>query len=42
MDFMADKAELNAMAKFLDFIGRIAIGYGVYQLIVAFRRHGRK
>lgn len=42
MDFMADKSELNATAKFLDFVGRIAIGYSVYQLIVSFRRHGRK
>lgn len=42
IDFMVGKSALNAVAIFLDFLGRIAIGYSVYQLISAFRRHGRK
>lgn len=41
-DFMSNKGELSFISKILDFLGRILIGYGIYQLISAFRRHGRK
>lgn len=34
--------ELTACSKFVDFISRIVIGYGIYQFVVAFRRHGKK
>jgi len=28
--------------RFIDLLSRIVIGYGIYQLIAAFRRYGRK
>jgi hypothetical protein len=34
--------EVTPLALPLDFFGRIFIGYGIYQFIVAFRRHSRK
>ncbi|MRG49025.1 hypothetical protein GFS24_28205 [Chitinophaga sp. SYP-B3965] len=42
IDFMVDKEKLNGFAKFLDFFGRIATGYCIFQFIAAFRRHGKK
>jgi hypothetical protein len=41
-DFMAEKEELNAFSYFFDYLGRVVTGFGIYQLIAAFRRHGRK
>jgi len=42
-DFMVvDKSQVNALAKGLDFFGKVVVGYGIYQFIAAFRRHGRK
>lgn len=40
-DFMTPKENLNAFAKFFDFLGRIMIGYCIFQFIVAYRRHGK-
>lgn len=42
IDFMVDKERLNGFAKFLDFFGRVATGYCIFQFIAAFRRHGKK
>lgn len=42
MDFYVKKEELWSVPVFFDLFGRIIIGYGIYQLIAAFRRHGRK
>lgn len=42
IDFMVEKEVLNGWAKFLDFFGRVATGYCIYQFIAAFRRHGKK
>lgn len=41
-DFLAPKQDLNFAAKTIDFLGRIVIAYSIFQLIAAFRRHGRK
>ncbi|WP_343304408.1 hypothetical protein AAHN97_22775 [Chitinophaga niabensis] len=41
MDFIADEEKLNSIAMFLDFFGRVATGYCIYQFVSAFRRHGR-
>lgn len=40
-DFLGT-GSLSLPAKMLDFFGRIILGYGIYQFIAAFRRHGRK
>ncbi len=42
IDFHVSKDKLSAFSKFLDYLGKIVIGYSLYQLIIAFRRHGRK
>ena len=42
IDFMVEKDELNWGAKVLDFFGRAATGYCIYQFVAAFRRHGKK
>lgn len=41
-DFLVPRERQTAISKFLDFFGRVIIGYGIYQFIAAFRRHGRK
>lgn len=41
-DFLLPKTQLNAWAKFVDFLGRIIITYSIFQLVAAFRRHGRR
>lgn len=41
VDFIPDVKQ-NVGTLFFDFFGRIAIGYGIYQLISAFRKHGKK
>jgi len=41
-DFMEHTISTNAWTAFIDFVSRIAIGYGIYQFIAAFRRHGRR
>lgn len=41
-DFLVPHDQLTPLAKILDFFGRIMIGYGIYQFVAAFRRHGRK
>ncbi|MBL7732240.1 MAG: hypothetical protein JNM88_13770 [Chitinophagaceae bacterium] len=42
-DFMPDGDKLNWwLSLALSFFGRIVTGFGIYQLIAAFRRHGRK
>lgn len=42
IDFLVDKSELWSIPIIIDFISRAFIGYGIYQFIAAFRRHGRK
>lgn len=42
IDFLVEKKEVTPAAKIVDFIGRLMVGYGIYQFIAAFRRHGRK
>jgi hypothetical protein len=42
IDFHVPKEQLNGWSKFLDYSGKLVIGYGLYQLIAAFRRHGKK
>jgi hypothetical protein len=42
IDFHVPKEQLNGWSKFLDYFGKLVIGYGLYQLIAAFRRHGKK
>lgn len=37
-----NKVEITFLPKLLDFIGRLLTGYGFYQFIAAFRKHGRK
>lgn len=42
-DFMVpEKNKLSAELVALDFVGRLAVGYGIFQFISAFRRHGKK
>lgn len=41
VDFIPDVKQ-NVGTLFFDFFGRIATGYGIYQLISAFRKHGKK
>ncbi|CAH0994094.1 hypothetical protein EMA8858_00201 [Emticicia aquatica] len=42
-DFIRDQEiTLSFWSSFWDFFGRIFIGYGIYQLIAAFRKHGKK
>ncbi len=41
-DFLEDSKDLNGWARFIDFLSRIVVSYGIYQLIVAFRKHGKK
>jgi hypothetical protein len=41
-DFMGSGEYSSGMALFLSLLGRIVTGFGIYQLIAAFRRHGRK
>lgn len=41
-DFLLPKSQLNAWAKFTDFLSRIIIAYSIFQLVAAFRRHGRR
>lgn len=43
IDFMVkETTRLNGLSRFLDFLGRVVIGYCIYQFIAAFRRHGRR
>jgi hypothetical protein len=42
IDFLVEKKHVTPPAKIVDFIGRLMVGYGIYQFIAAFRRHGRK
>ncbi|MFD2522177.1 hypothetical protein [Emticicia soli] len=43
IDFLEDaKGDLNGWSRFLDFASRIVVSYGIYQLIVAFRKLGKK
>jgi len=42
IDFHVPKEQLTPWSKFFDFFGRILIGYGFFQFIAAFRRHGKK
>jgi hypothetical protein len=39
-DFMVKEPNSNAL--FIDVVSRIFIGYGIYQLISAFRKHGKR
>ena len=41
IDFIAH-ANLNFVSYLTDFLSRIFVGYGIYQFISAFRKHGRK
>jgi len=42
-DFFSQiKLNVNGWTRLIDLLSRIVIGYGIYQLIVAFRRYGRK
>lgn len=42
IDFHVPKEQLSPWSKLFDFFGRILIGYGFFQFIAAFRRHGKK
>ncbi len=42
IDFWVESQNLNGWARFIDFLSRIVVSYGIYQLIVAFRKHGKK
>lgn len=45
LSFMADAKlpiELGFWTNLWDFVGRIVIGYGIYQFISAFRKHGKR
>ncbi|HFK5545487.1 TPA: hypothetical protein ACG0AR_002353, partial [Elizabethkingia anophelis] len=37
-----NEGSIDAMANFIDIISRIILAYGIYQLIVAFRKNGKK
>jgi hypothetical protein len=39
-DFMSN--DIGGFGRLWDFLGRLFIGYGIYQFIAAFRRHGKK
>lgn len=39
-DFMS--TDVGGWGKLWDLLGRIVIGYGIYQFVAAFRRHGKK
>lgn len=42
-DFISEKKPiLNFWSGFWDFFSRVLIGYGIYQFIAAFRKHGKK
>jgi len=41
-DFMTDKDAITAISVMIDFLGRVFIGYGIFQFIAAFRKHGKK
>ncbi|WP_346317973.1 hypothetical protein [Chitinophaga sp. YIM B06452] len=41
-DFLLPKTQLNFWAKLVDFLSRIIIAYSIFQLVAAFRRHGRR
>lgn len=36
------KSDLNGSSTFIVFVSKIFIGYGIFQLIAAFRKHGKK
>jgi hypothetical protein len=40
-DFVKE-VTLNLGSYAADYFGRIFIGYGIYQLVAAFRKHGKK
>lgn len=40
-DFMSSVASINGLSYFIDVIGRILIGYGIYQTVQAFRKYGK-
>ena len=43
IDFLKDKGvTLSGWSSLVDFLGRIVVGYGIYQFISAFRKHGKK
>ena len=42
IDFLKDPKDLNGWSRLLDFLSRIIVSYGIYQLIVAFRKLGKK
>lgn len=42
IEFLEESKDLNGWARFIDFLSRIVVSYGIYQLIVAFRKHGKK
>jgi hypothetical protein len=42
IDFYKQVKDPPALARAIDLLGRIFTGYGIYQFVAAFRRHGRK
>jgi uncharacterized protein YjbI with pentapeptide repeats len=43
IDFLTkSEKDINGWARFCDFVSRIVVSYGIYQLIVAFRKLGKK
>ena len=40
--FLGDDVKLNFLSYLIDFLSRIFVGYGIYQFIAAFRKHGKK
>lgn len=41
-DFHVPKEQLNVLAKFFDYFGKVIASYGIFQLVAAFRRHGKR
>ena len=41
VDFIGREAKEPLLANFIDLLGRLIIGFGIYQTIQAFRRFGK-
>jgi hypothetical protein len=41
-DFLVDKAQFNSWSLALDYVGKIVVGFFIYQFIAAFRKYGKK
>lgn len=41
-DFLVEKGELNGWSLAVDYLGKIVVGFFIYQFIAAFRKYGKK